>query len=231
MQRLAGHEQYSLNEFGAWLEEEVAKNLRDHRNVNHFNVLALKARNESQKVTARLQRAISIVNRLKKEEAEEGLRYVRKVSKSKLKRVGQELGCAYREVLDLVAFYRDTQDMHIQIKKWNAQGEPTPKTQEEFCLRMIPDTSDTKNLPGMFHSVARVPAPLMPDEKEARQNTIERMRHIASHLDNSPLPILEFPFHKDHSEYKQCWDPHVYKKIIQRKEGTLEWKRPRYMTR
>jgi len=230
-QRLASVQEFSLNEFGTWLQGEVDRITRDHRNVNHFNVLALRARNESIKIAARLNRAVKIVHRLKEEEATEGLRYLRKVSKTKLKRVGQEIGCTYREVLDLVSFYRDTQDMHLKIKEWNASGLPTPNTQEEFCLRMIPDNADTKTLPGMFNSVRRKDRPLLQDENEDRQDLLERMRNVASHLDNSPLPILEFPFHYDTAAYKQCWDPFVYKKIIQRKEGTLEWKRPRYMTR
>lgn len=226
---LASSPTFSLNEFKKWVEQQVDQ-IPDRRKVNYLNPKALKLRNSAKLHEDKLRLSLRVLAAFNEAELNDP-KTVNVVTVGLMKkRISRLAICTKREALDVLAFYNGTKNIQEKVFKWREEGFPVPRTQEEYLLRLLPPAADLAFIGTYRLRPGNWRPPVLSDEHERRVTELQKKVDIASNFNSSTaLPPGAWPLFK--SNYPQFWDPMVFQKQIQKKEGTLEWKRARYMTR
>jgi len=226
---LASSPVFSLNEFKKWVEQEL-KQIPDRRKVNYLNPKHLKSRNLAKLHEDKLRLSLKVLSVFSEAELNDPKTgNVVTVSLMK-KRISRGALCTKREALDVLAFYKGTKTIQEKVFKWREEGLPVPRTQEEYLLRLLPPAVDLTDIGTYRIRPGNWRPPALQDEHERRVKELQKKVDVASSFNSTrALPPGAWPLFN--SNYPQFWDPFVFQKQIQKKEGTLEWKRARYMTR
>jgi len=226
---LASSPVFCLQEFKKWLEQEL-KQIPDCRTVNYFNSKELKLRNTYKLHENKVRLSLRIVDVFNEDELNNPDAF-QFLTKSLMRtRISRTALCTKREALDVLSFYKGTKAIQEKVFEWMAKGLPVPRTQEEYLLRLLPPDVDLADVGAYRMRPGNWRPPPLKEEYEARVKELQKKVEVASTFNSSKaLPPGTWPLFN--FNYPDFWDPMIFHKQIQKKEGTLEWKRARHMTR